>query len=180
MRYFFLLLLAAASVWAQGGVQLPGRFPAQIREYLGLTEAQQEKIQQQNEAFFRYTRARSQRIYAVQREITVETAREPLDPAALGVRVAEVESIRREIAERNARLIADNLLALSEAQKTKLKALEEALRLVAIANEAQATKLLADDCAESLLTSAVLSGGRLGLGLGVCSPLPGALVSLFP
>ena len=138
------------------------RFPERIREYLALTEAQTIKISEQNSAFLRWSQPRSQRMFEVQFEILAETAREPLDPAALGVRYAEVEAIRREIAERNTKLIAGNAAVLTPAQAIKLKALEEALKLVSTGGEAQSVKLLPDGCSglTGVLTGVIGGFGR--------------------
>lgn len=144
MRILLLCLTAVVSVWGQ----LPGiyRLPEELRVYLALTVPQAIKISEQNLDFARWSSARSLRMYEVQAEIAVETAREPLDPAALGVRYAEVEAIRREIAERNTKLIAANVAVLTAAQVVKLKALEEAMKLASTGSQAQSLKLLPDGC----------------------------------
>ena len=147
MRVLLFCLVTIGSVWGQAVPKPPiFRFPGAIHKYLELTDAQALKISQQNSEFGTWSSVRSQRMYEVQFEIGVETAREPLDPAALGVRYAEVEAIRREIAERNAKLIAANLAVLTPAQVVKLKALEEAMKLAPTGSEAQALKLLPDSC----------------------------------
>jgi hypothetical protein len=186
MRVLLLCLVAVVSVWGQAPelprIVIPGfRAFGPIREYLALTDAQTLKISEQNNEFARWSSVRSQRMYQVQFEIGIETAREPLDPAGLGVRYAEVEAIRREIAERNTKLIAANVAVLTPAQAVKLKALEEALKLVSTGNDAQTLKLLPDSCSTA---AAFLLGipvpttvirepypGGIGYGLGgYCSP----------
>lgn len=156
MRFFLLFLVAIVSVWGQPNFFPLFRFPERLREYLALTEAQAIRISEQNGAFLRWSQPRSQRMFEVQFEILAETAREPLDPAALGVRYAEVEAIRREIVERNTKLIAENVAVLTPVQVIKLKALEEALKLVSTGGEAQSVKLLPDDCSGG---TGVLIGG---------------------
>jgi hypothetical protein len=178
MRFFLLCFLAAISVCAQLGLPRISRFPPNLTEYLAVTEAQAIKISEQNDAFTQWSQDRSQRIYAVQFEILGETARVPLDPAALGVRYAEVEAIRREIAERNKKLIADNLTVLTPAQATKLKALEEALKLVSTASAAQSVKLLPDACEANFLlgsfSSTVIRAPLPGFAYppSLCTPQP--------
>ena len=142
------MLIVAASAWGQGPIVI-GRHPflTQIREYLVLTEAQFNRIQQQNADFSRWSFAQFQRMSEVQREISIETARQPLDPVALGLRYAEVETIRRVIAERDAKLIPENIAVLTDLQKMKLKALEEAMRLAETAgSEARSIRLVPDSC----------------------------------
>ena len=159
MRNLLLVLTMAASAWGQGTIPI-GRGPAlaQIREYLALTEAQFNRIQQQNNDFSRWSFTQSQRMFEVQREISVETARQPLDPVALGLRYAEVETIRRVIAERSAKLVPDNIAVLTDLQKMKLKALEEAMKLAETAgSEARGIRLVPDSC------------GAFGIGFGVPS-----------
>jgi len=146
MRLLLLGLAAFASVWGQSTLPPIYRFPEAIRVYLALTDTQILKISEQNFEFARWSSGRSQRMYMVQAEIAQETAREPLDPAALGIRYAEVEAIRREIVERNKQLIVANVAVLTPAQVTKLKALEEAMKLASTGSEAQGMKLLPDGC----------------------------------
>ncbi len=149
MRNLLLVFTLVASVWGQGPIFIEQRpFLVQIREYLALTEAQFNRIQQQNSDFSRWSQTQSQRIFEVQREISVETARQPLDPVALGLRYAEVETIRRAIAERRAKLVPENVAVLTDLQKMKLKALEEAMRLAeTVGSEARAIRLSPDSCA---------------------------------
>ena len=154
MRYLYLCLFVAGSLWGQAGT-LPvlrpfPRFLGEIRTYLALTDEQVEKMQRQIDDYSRWAALRQRRISEVQLEIAVETAKTPLDPAALGVRYAEVEAIRREIAERGAALVPANVALLTDAQKVKLKALEEALKLVSTGDQAKVLKLLPEDCAPRL------------------------------
>lgn len=171
MRNLLLVLTVAASAWGQGTVPINrGPLLAQIREYLALTETQFNRIQQQNSDFSRWSFTQFNRMSEVQSEIAVETARQPLDPVALGLRYAEVETIRRVIAERNAKLVPDNIAVLTDVQKMKLKALEEAMKLAETAgSEARFLRLSADPCANfSTLdfASLLLGGAYPYCGLG--------------
>ena len=71
----------------------------QLREYLQLTPTQVLGISFNNDYYDRQQAIRSLRIAEVQAEIAVETAKDPLDSAALGVRYAEIELIRRDLRE---------------------------------------------------------------------------------
>ena len=150
------------------------RLPAELRDYLALTVPQAIKISEQNNEFVRWSSARSLRMAEVQSEIAIETAREPLDPAALGVRYAEVEAIRREITERNTKLIAANVAVLTPAQVVKLKALEEAMKLVVTSSQAQSLKLLPDACSVPTLA---IRGGDFAPAPGrvILDPVAGGL-----
>lgn len=150
-----LLFLTIVSVWGQPIFTPTLRFPERLKEYLALTDAQAARISEQNNAFTRWSAGRSQRAYEVQFEIGLETARSPLDPGALGVRYAEVEAIRREIEERNTKLIAENMAVLTPAQATKLRALEEALKLVSTGSEAQSVRLLPNSCEAIFLLGSI-------------------------
>ncbi|MBN8731519.1 MAG: hypothetical protein J0L64_13325 [Acidobacteria bacterium] len=101
-----------------------------------------EAIRRNNNEHERWRAQKERRIYQVRSEIADETNRSPLDPTALGLRYAEVESICREIDERETQLVQANRNALAEPQKVKLAALEEAMRLVPIANAAIGQRLI--------------------------------------
>lgn len=133
MRALPFLLLACA-------------LPAQERHtdtFLQLDRTQRQTITRNNAEHERWREQKERRIYQVRSEINDETNRSPLDPTALGLRHAEVESICREIDERETQLVQANRNALAEPQKVKLAALEEAMRLVPIANAAVQGKLIA-------------------------------------
>ncbi len=182
MRNLLLVLIATASAWGQGPIVLRPfpSFLAQIREYLVLTEAQFNRIQQQNTDFSRWSLGQSQRMSEVQREISVETARQPLDPVALGLRYAEVETIRRVIAERGAKLIPENIAVLTDLQKMKLKALEEAMRLAETAgSEARSIRLVPDSCGAYSFSPGGFANFLIGDPFFPCS-LEGAFRIPFP
>ena len=179
MRYLYLCLFVAGSLWGQGGTSPILRpFPqylGEIRTYLALTDEQVAKMQRQIDDYSRWAALRQRRMSEVQLEIIVETAKTPLDPAALGVRYAEVEAIRREIAERGDALVPANVAVLTEAQKVKLKALEEALKLVSTGDQAKVLKLLPEHCSARLTFG--VGGGFIfdpvGSGAGAVIPFFG-------
>jgi len=180
MRAIIFLLVAVASVPAQPILRPTPRFPEALREFLALNDAQTTKISDQNGALVRWTSDRSRRMFQVQAEIFVETAREPLDPSALGLRYAEVEAIRREIAERTKKQLAENVAVLTPAQQTKLKALEEALKLVSTGYEAKAVRLLPDECAPAGFASflvGAITPVMIAPGGGFPLPAPCTVVS---
>jgi hypothetical protein len=146
MRTLFIAVLLTASAWGQSVIPIKFTPFQQVRAYLGLTDEQVAKMQLQINDYYRWSEGRQQRMSAVQQEIAQETAKSPLDPMALGVRYAEVEAIRRELAERSAALIPANVALLTDAQKVKLKALEEALQLASTGTEAQTLRLLPVEC----------------------------------
>jgi hypothetical protein len=114
----------------------------QVREYLQLTNAQVLGIALNNDEYNRSIQERLQRVRQVQTEITAETAKDPLDPASLGVRYAEIELICRDLRDLANSLQKQNLALLTDEQRTKLKTLEAALKLIPVLAEAQMSNLL--------------------------------------
>lgn len=115
-----------------------------LREYLDLSQAQIEAIARANEEHDRWVWAKQVRLAEVQREIWQERERTALDSGALGVRMVEVEAICRELAARAVEQRQKLQTLLNEAQRAKLKTLEDALRLVPAIQEAQGVKLLGE------------------------------------
>jgi hypothetical protein len=114
----------------------------ELIQYLGLNDNQATAIRQANNSFQQFTAQKSIRSAQVQREIADETSRPALDPMALGLRYLELEGIRREIAteERRARTTVQAIL--TGAQKTKVKALEDAMKLQPLICDAQSVRIL--------------------------------------
>lgn len=117
-------------------------FPAALKDYLGLTSQQVQSIGNANTDYTRYQAPKLTRMVQVQLEIAQETAKSPLEPIALGLRYAEIEVIRRELAEEMEKTRQTLAGFLTEPQKVKLKALEDALKLQALIAEAQCENLL--------------------------------------
>lgn len=79
----------------------------------------------------------------MQGEIAEETAKDALNPMALGVRYVEVETICREMKAQAAVSLKRNLDALTSAQKAKLQVLQDAIKLAPVISDAQSGNLLA-------------------------------------
>lgn len=172
MRLLLIGVLAVGSVFGQG---FPlSAFLALIRDYLSLTETQVQQIRRQNADFEEWMSPKYERMAsALPFEIAAETAKEPIDEAALGARYAEMERLRREIAARRAAVIEANLRLLTEAQRTKMKALEEALQLVGTGAQAEAFLLMPNKCRDTAATStdSVVQDPLGGIRYGnVCAP----------
>jgi hypothetical protein len=88
------------------------------------------------------------RMRAVVGEIVEELKRPVLDPMALGLRFAELESNRRQISEAEHRLVDANLALLDQAQKTKYTALIDAQRLRPLVETAVSRTILKSRCKE--------------------------------
>ena len=75
MRTLIVGVLAVASVWGQGMIFPRRPYYPQIRTYLGLTDEQVAKMQRQNDDFAQWAAGRQSRMFEVQGEIAVETAK---------------------------------------------------------------------------------------------------------
>jgi hypothetical protein len=161
----FLILLS----WASASVaqDLPRWFDplTQVRSYLELTESQYNAILASNDAYNRLAAEKQQRVFAVQVEISEQTEKEPLDPAALGIRYAEIETRCRELKDDADRRRQAVLAMLTEVQRTKLAALEAALRLMPVITEAQSGNLLPSENPQPAFTGRGM-GGSIGSILG--------------
>lgn len=169
----FLVLLFALTLPAQvpgpvpSPTPAPAPFPTALRLYLELTGAQEETIRNLNGDYNRLAATKMRRASQVQQEIMEETAKEPLDPMALGIRYAEIESIRRQLAQEQSRLRGRLQEALTPAQRAKLKILEDALRLLPLYSEAVGVNLL-----EWPAGLGVMPIGGAGAPVGVVVPAP--------
>jgi hypothetical protein len=122
------------------------RPPGLIDGYLELTRDQRARIDANQAEYARQERTAAVRQAQLSVELQRETNAEPLNPAALDVRYAEQEMLRRQSAARNAKLIADNYALLTGAQRQKLAALQESQRLADLAQAARFSGLIAGEC----------------------------------
>lgn len=138
------MALGASSFAQAPGPIMPGppRFPAALRLYLELTDTQIDAITFLNAEYERFAQTKRRRMNQVQQEIAEETAREPLDPMALGLSYAELEASRRQLNAELARTRSRIRAVLSEPQSMKLKALEDVIKLLPIYSEAVQVNLL--------------------------------------
>ncbi len=140
-------LLLSGGICCEAQIIIPGPIPQppfqQVKAYLGLTDAQLLQIVLNLNDYGQLVAQRQQRMFQVQSEIRVETARSPLDPAALGIRYAEIESICRNVRDESIAAQDRNLGVLTDAQKAKLKLLDDAYKLFPIISEAQNAGLFA-------------------------------------
>jgi DNA-binding transcriptional ArsR family regulator len=121
----------------------PARFvPDALRLFLGLTDAQVRIISAKNSEFGRFHAEKTRRQAQVRREIAEETRKEILDPLALGVRYMEIELIAREIRAAERRLAEELRKELTAEQIAKLEALEKAMELVPLYQQAAGVRLI--------------------------------------
>lgn len=170
MRLMLLLCMSTAMLMGQAGVQQPIPF-FDLKQYLGLSDDQFAKLMQNISDYGQVVNTRQQRMFQVQSEIRDETGKSPLDPLALGLRYAEVETICRNIREEANGLMDRNKAILTDAQKVKLKALEDAYKLFPLISQAQSASLLSLGTGFSQwFNTPIFVGGTVSAG--ILSPTP--------
>lgn len=149
MKLLCLVLIAAAALAQTGGggtqpgdPSVPIPTTLQLMKYLDLTPDQLVRITAINGDYMMLVAGKSRRMAQVQQEIAEETAKSPLDPMALGVRYAELEATRRELRAEEAKLNPRITALLSDAQRAKLKTLDDAMKLQPLICEALSLRLL--------------------------------------
>jgi hypothetical protein len=151
---------------------------ARLKDYLQLSDAQLQTILGNNEQYNRWSAEKQARIRQVQIEIADETARDPLDPMALGVRYAEIAGICREMNDEAAAYQKKNTDVLTAPQKTKLQALQDALTLAPVISDAQSGNLLGSPgYAPPFFTSGGI-GSVTGSLVGLIGPANGCSIAL--
>jgi len=133
----------------------------ELKQYLVLNDDQFAKLIQNISDYSQMVNVRQQRMFQVQGEIRDETAKSPLDPMALGVRYAEVETICRNLADEAGKLADRNKAILTDAQKVKLKVLEDAYKLFPLISQAQSASLLTLPASLGLLPGNIIPANRI-------------------
>ncbi len=102
-----------------------------------------------------------------------------MDPNALGIRYAEIESICRDMKDRATEYKARNLGVLNPDQKAKLKVLDDAIALLPVISEAQYGNLLGGVnpppfvfTSNSASIGGTIIGGIIGPTIGCYLPFP--------
>src|SRR5882762_10489961 len=122
---------------------LPPQQPlSQVKQFLGLTDAQVTAILQNNNEFSRFSFEQQRQIQNAQFQIAVETSKDQLDPMTIGTLHVGVETACRELRNSAVNTQKQNVLILTDAQKAKLNMLNDAIKLSPIISEAQYGNLL--------------------------------------
>jgi hypothetical protein len=133
MRIAILWLALGVSVsMAQTILPIP-LFPVQLKEYIGLSDDQINQIEAVRAQFASFQQVRLLRQYQLQAEIATEIAKTAPDPLALGVRYAEIESIRRALQTQQAATVTQTQAILNAGQRAKLIVLQQTLVLYSTA-----------------------------------------------
>lgn len=140
-RSLLIFFFAAASALAQFGRLVPA-FPETLRRFLDLSNTQVDAISRLNGDYRRKVSEKQDRMNQVRGEIAEETQKDILDPMALGLRYVEIEAIQRDLRDQltNVRLLIRQ--TLNDAQRAKLKALDDAIKLQPVIGEAQCENML--------------------------------------
>jgi hypothetical protein len=133
LSVFFVLPLLAQQ-------NQPAALPL-LQQHLELTNAQLFGLLSNAQEYNRIVAERQPRLRQVQNELLDETMKPDLDPQALAARYLEIELICREIKDAAMALRTRNLDLLTAAQKTKLKAIEDALKMMPLIAETQSVNI---------------------------------------
>jgi hypothetical protein len=143
MKQFFSVLLLcpwlALSAWSQAP---PQPVVSPVQQYLGLTGAQVAAIRQNNNDYNTFSIAQQRLIQNAQYEIATETAKDQLDPLAIGTLYAGIENACRDLRDKASALQQQNVSILTDAQKVKLNLLNDAMKLAPTIADAQSWNLL--------------------------------------
>ncbi len=186
LPFLVMVVLFSSLTWAQT-VPTPWFYEplGQVQQFLQLTDAQIQAILTNNGEYNQLAMTKQTRISQLQAEIATETARDPLDPMALGVRYAEIETVCRELKDQASTYQQKNTAILTDPQKAKLQVLQDAIKLAPIISDAQSGNLIGSSSHAPLFftstsaftsTSGSVLGGIIGPVSGCYSPLRTAVV----
>lgn len=188
MKLSFLtapIIFFTTSAWAQPNPWFYQPL-AQLKDFLQLSDSQLQTILDNNDQFNGYAATKQSRIAQVQTEIAAETAKETLDPMALGIRYAEIESICRELKDQAVTYQQKNTVALSDPQRAKLQILQDAMKLAPVISEGISGNLIGTFTnapaffagASGGSFTALGSAGGIGYAFGCYSyaPFPGNII----
>jgi TolA-binding protein len=138
MPFFGLITFANTSTISSC---TPG-FPTDLQQYLGLSNDQAASIARLNSDNRKKQADNQQQIAQLQARITQETAKDPLDPLALGALYVQVDTIERGTISNSTTLRAATLAVLNDMQRAKLNTLGDASKLQLLIGEATFENLL--------------------------------------
>jgi hypothetical protein len=151
----------AHSAWSQTTtLPPPQQALSQLRQFLSLTDSQVTAILQSNGDYNAFSFQQQRQIQNALTQISVETAKDQIDPMALGYLYAGIETACRELRDRAATSQKQNLSVLTDPQKAKLNMLGDAMKLIPMISEAQSGNLLGSTTpfAFSAFSSGIITG----------------------
>jgi hypothetical protein len=168
MKLFFTILMLcprlAPVAWAQTTTFPQPQQPlSQVQQFLGLTDNQVKTILQNNSDYNTFSFQQQRLIQNAQAQIAIETAKDQVDPMALGTLYAGIESACRDLRNKASASQMQNISILTDTQKAKLNVLNDAMKLAPTISEAQSANLLGSPNSPPFLFSANSSGTFSGL-----------------
>src|SRR5260370_25889138 len=142
MRLFSPLLVLSPWLPLSAWSQAPPQPFSPLQHSLGLTDAQAAEIRQNNNDYNTFSFAQQRLIQNAQYEISIQTAKDQLDPLAIGTLYAGIESACRDLRDKSVVAQQQNIAILTDAQKVKLNLLSDAMKLAPTIFEAQSSNLL--------------------------------------
>jgi hypothetical protein len=162
---------------------VPAQPLSQVQQYLGLSDDQVKTILQNNSGYDTFSFQQQQQIQQAQIQIAAETAKAQLDPMALGMLYAAIETSCRGLRDKAAAAQQQNISVLTDTQKAKLNVLNDAIKLGPTISEAESGNLLGSAGSPPFLFNSgsfsgfIAYGGFLSGGVSGCSsPFPGAII----
>ncbi|MBL8222055.1 MAG: periplasmic heavy metal sensor [Bryobacterales bacterium] len=139
-----MIFAVAVTLTAQNPPRPPGPPPSldAIGEYLALSDSQASQLKQMMRSRAEGNRARFQEMNAKRRQVDEMLRQGTSDAASLGRLMLEVESYRKQVRTADEGFFTEAASVLNETQRAKLKALEDAARLLPAVHEARALGLL--------------------------------------
>src|SRR5438445_45971 len=137
--YFITLVLCplfALSAWSQTTTLPPQQALPQVQQFLGLSDSQVTTILQNNTDYNAFSVQQQRQIQNAQSQIAVETAKDSLDPMAIGTLYAGIETACRDLRDKAVTSQKQNISILTDAQKVKLNTLNDAMKLAPVISEA--------------------------------------------
>jgi hypothetical protein len=117
-------------------------FPPELLQYLGLSGEQVDTLTNLNSANRKQSAEHQREISRLQARVAQETAKDILDPLTLGRLDAQIETVRRVIANDLATLRNKTRAVLNDMQRVKLSSLDETRKLQPLIISATCENLL--------------------------------------
>ena len=137
----FLALVFLGCCWAQPNIPAPGPYST-IKEFLSLNDSQYQTLLSNNAVNSDTLSNKQTQIFQLQLEIRAETGKPTPDPMALGIRYLQIENLCRDISRQSSAIVKMKTDMLTDAQKAKLKTLDDAAKLAPVISLAQNANLL--------------------------------------
>lgn len=163
-RCLCLLVFFGAAAAAQ-----TASFSLPLKQFLDLTDAQVLMLVKISDAFSQTVREKQIRITQLQFEINDQTAKDPIDPMELGVRYAEIAQIQKDLRSQQTAVRAAVRQVLTDAQRAKVKMLDDAAKLQPLISEAVCVGFI--DSPPPTLPALRISA--IGIGAGGYFSVPG-------